>query len=427
LNKKSKNSVWIKSHVNLLNSNLLYPDAQKLTNEIIKLIEEDSLFCPYHPGTYFYPLLIHQNSKTSNIFNRHFSKYKGNILFQSYKESIDNNRERFDVGDDNFIAENLKSLIKGLGEDKVNACQLAAALLFPFNDLTNDKKTKPIDLTTYDFKNFVESEIEGGCYSWMDIDESSLTSLAHDLITSNENDSIQKDNILQNFNLILKVEGKSIKVVPVEAWGDHNLTAKGYASTSNGLLLPNQTIFIQDELNHFESLLNSQSSYLEQMWQEFFQENPHWFYLIGDYENMQSQLSMKLDVFLTTNQNKSLIPDFFLKRSGLELWDVLEIKPPTKRVVVGKESRRRWSAQVEEAVAQVKIYSNWFNDKSNINWFKNKHGLQIEEPNPVVLIGRDHDFKSDIEKQRLQRDRNVKLFTYDDLHRIAKHRSFLIE
>lgn len=259
------------------------------------------------------------------------------------------------------------------------------------------------------------------------MNESKLSALARDLVLYDGTQILSTPSSINRFNLLLTVEENSIKVTAVDRWGRHLIRDDEQSLITGNLWLPNQTFFLPKEISHFEELLNSKSSSSEKLWQEFFESNPHWLYIIGDYENHSPQLEMRMNLCSTDEFSNmhNLIPDFFIKRTDLKLWDIVEIKPPTQRVVVGKESRRRWSSQICEAIAQVKQYTSWFNDKTNINWFQNKHGIYIQNPCPIVVIGRDFEFQSEHEKQRLQLETNVKIVTYDDLRRIAKHRTLL--
>ena len=50
----------------------------------------------------------------------------------------------------------------------------------------------------------------------------------------------------------------------------------------------------------------------------------------------------------------------------------------------------------------------------------------MAEPVATVVIGRDFDFRSLREKAMLASDDNVRVYTYDDLHILAKHRQMRI-
>lgn len=116
-----------------------------------------------------------------------------------------------------------------------------------------------------------------------------------------------------------------------------------------------------------------------------------------------------------------LRPDFLLKRIDFNQWDILETKLPDATVMVGGTSRRHLSSAVQSAIAQVREYAKFFRDHSNVKWFREKYKMQVSNPNLYVLVGRDSSFHSRKEKMRFKESEGVKVFTYDDLHRIAKH------
>ena len=61
----------------------------------------------------------------------------------------------------------------------------------------------------------------------------------------------------------------------------------------------------------------------------------------------------------------SLKPDFMLKRVGLDLWDVLDIKASDSRMIVGRKTRRKFSEAVAEAVAQLREYISRIHQKQD--------------------------------------------------------------
>ena len=115
--------------------------------------------------------------------------------------------------------------------------------------------------------------------------------------------------------------------------------------------LPAASIFLQEEIDFFEELINAVPPATESAFQHFFEIHPKWLFLLGEqYEAAVSHaklppvdLNASLAFSAGPTHGMTLIPDFLLKRVGLDLWDVLDIKLPSTRTIVGRRSRRRFS------------------------------------------------------------------------------------
>ena len=102
--------------------------------------------------------------------------------------------------------------------------------------------------------------------------------------------------------------------------------------------------------------------------------------------------------------------------------DVLDIKPSACRLVVGSESRRRVSQAVAEAVHKLREYLIRLDTTEVRSFLKRKYDLSVSNPTGMVLIGRDLDFKTNSEKALFSNTGGVRVYTYDDLRRIATRR-----
>jgi hypothetical protein len=223
-----------------------------------------------------------------------------------------------------------------------------------------------------------------------------------------------------------------LKVQVFERWGKHELAeSQGIISAPNGLLLPETVLFLRGEIEEFETLLNANPAVPEDAYQEFFEAHPKWLYLLGEqYDKFKSQVRLpplKLyQELVVTDESVDkmwLKPDFLLKRIGLDLWDVLDIKASDCRMIVGRRSRNKFSEAVSEAVAQLREYSRRMQQNEVRAYVKRQYNMSISEPVAMVLIGRDFDFKTLQSKSMFRESERVKIYTYDDLHRLARHRS----
>ncbi len=175
------------------------------------------------------------------------------------------------------------------------------------------------------------------------------------------------------------------------------------------VLLGRLSVFWREPLAEFEAILNDPRS-SEEAYQAFFERHPQ--FLRGvDYGRVLPH------PLLETEQGDRLIPDFLLQIPGSSLADVLDLKLPEKALVVGRRNRLRFSAAVEEAVAQVREYRDYFDDPRQRERVAEKYGLTAYRPVVAVVIGRKPKGLDDV-KLRQMRDSlpgHTRILTYDEL------------
>jgi hypothetical protein len=158
-------------------------------------------------------------------------------------------------------------------------------------------------------------------------------------------------------------------------------------------------------IQELEHLINSRDA-RESDFQTFFEQHAE-FLTAYQYADAHPHL------VLARENEGPLIPDFLLEpfdQNGLA--DLLELKLPNVPIVVGTKDRRRLSAKVAEAVAQLHTYGDYFDDPRNIASFRERYGLTVYRPRMFVLIGR-RPALDPIVMRRLEGD--VTLWTYDDI------------
>ena len=166
------------------------------------------------------------------------------------------------------------------------------------------------------------------------------------------------------------------------------------------------------EAMRLEELIND-PSVREHDLQSFFEEYPH--LLAGtSYDQVIPH------PVLIRDQDGPLIPDFMLEPADGGFADVLDLKLPRAKVVAGRKDRVRTTANVTEALAQVREYRSYFDDAGHRQAIQDRYGLQAYRPTVAVIIGRDPGPGRDrLELKRLWDDLpgHVKLMTYDELLR----------
>jgi hypothetical protein len=226
--------------------------------------------------------------------------------------------------------------------------------------------------------------------------------------------------------LLLYHDGKRIRISPFGATDIYQIEEQplkdGTLFIARNNLLQPVNVFSQVAINTLEDLINSEASELE--FQRFFEKHPE-FLLSLNYKQLHPQLILYKDT------GEKLIPDFFLERFNDNFVDILDLKLAHRVLTKFPKNRSGFCAALYEAINQLREYRNWFDDKHNRKQFYDLYGLRAYKPRVVVVIGRKHDYYSDVERwsieftrSRLEDDlpRYVNILTYDDI--IDKARQF---
>ena len=165
------------------------------------------------------------------------------------------------------------------------------------------------------------------------------------------------------------------------------------------------------EAARLEELINDPWIH-EQDLQDFFEENPR--LLAGtSYDRVVPH------PVLARDESGPLIPDFMLEPvNGFA--DVLDLKLPGVPLVTGGRDRLHPTAQVTEAIAQVREYRAYFDDPAHVQAVQDRYGLQAYRPAVAVVIGRDPGpGRNPFELRRIwdELPSHVSIMTYDQLLR----------
>lgn len=420
------NSQWVYSQ--LIKKAPLEDDAIKELRRIITMLDVDDKLSFRSFASHLYPFITNRCSPTQLTLINHLAEFKGNILKKAYEHASGRpylrmeSRESLDI-DLSYYLEAIKRVQVGLKVSKLNSCQLAFALTL-FN--LTQVKGAPTNyrLTDYELMSVLNFEYTSGNFFWRDngVSLDKLFELSKALLTHSINDyNFEKTNFNGNYQLSVKFEGSNLKVQVLENWR-HQAVAEDrdkQLKFAGQFLIPNNTIFLQEEVEEFEYYLNK-NDIKEIELQKFFDRTPKFLNLLGGYDRVARELTLTPQILLSDIEGTDLRPDFLLKRIGVNYWDILEMKLPTQRLVTGSRYRS-FSSEVGKGIAQLKAYQQFFSDNSNLKWFRNSYGYNVSYPHLYLLIGRDDSFNSDEEKSKFAWAESVRILTYDDLHRIAKH------
>ena len=175
-------------------------------------------------------------------------------------------------------------------------------------------------------------------------------------------------------------------------------------------ILDAESLRLADAVEEFEDLINHPRVRESDM-QLFLERHPD-FILSEEYRRAHCRIVLES----SGGAGARLIPDFVIEPlDPFGLADLLELKHPTANVIVLKQSRRRYSASVREACAQLLEYSQFFEEKRNRDAVADRYGLVAFRPRLFVVIGRRPPV-SRIELRGLDDlPSRVVLHTYDDL------------
>jgi hypothetical protein len=154
----------------------------------------------------------------------------------------------------------------------------------------------------------------------------------------------------------------------------------------------------------------------EEKFQAYFEKYEVVFNVLG-YSKAYPHLSLELTDELKEKFNREvLIPDFFTQKIDGNI-DIFELKTPQESLVKDKRGKTSFYAKINDYIAQVIQYSEYFEDQENRNLFKKKHALDIQKKIDVVIVaGRDSDLdKKQLHDEMRRRSNHLDIITFDDI------------
>jgi hypothetical protein len=212
--------------------------------------------------------------------------------------------------------------------------------------------------------------------------------------------------------------------------GDHLTALPAAATLPQRIITPSKIVFPgapyvivqrvsllwRETLQEFESLLND-SAVVESDFQAFFERYPR--LLAGiDYRRVVPH-----PILERSDSRGALIPDFFLQPLERKYADIWDLKLPAERLIVGTRDRLRFSAGVQEAVAQVREYRDYFEDPDKRRQVELRYGLTSYRPSVAIVIGRTPENVDELKTRQIQETLPgyLRVITYDELlKRMAK-------
>lgn len=240
-------------------------------------------------------------------------------------------------------------------------------------------------------------------------------------------DQCSRNSIMELFALYYDDISK-VKVKPFHCYSVYELQVEKETLITRPAILAHRThTFLIQEVHEFEKLINN-PQVKEPELQKFFEDHPHFF------RGINPNLCQIYPQILLRASGKEFRPDFILEPVDENWCSVLDIKLPTKKLVVGTKNRKRLSCDVLDGIFQLKEYQRYFEDARNRAKFKQllrekgaKHDVDCYYPKLVLIIGMNPNELSEdaIRRQLMTMYTDINICTYKQLSDHAK-RNLLI-
>lgn len=172
-------------------------------------------------------------------------------------------------------------------------------------------------------------------------------------------------------------------------------------------------IWTDSVLERLEYLLSKEHD--EKAFQFLFEAYP-------DFILDELHTDVRPQIVLFQENGPALRPDFAVRRHRSAYVDLVELKKPTCKVVVGSGERPRLSVAALDAISQLKNYREWFRSPQNRRWFRDAYGLDGYEPRLTLIIGRRPPTANEEVWARAVAGAEANILTYDDIRNMAVRR-----
>lgn len=217
-------------------------------------------------------------------------------------------------------------------------------------------------------------------------------------------------------DFVFGLSNKNVVIHPFHSHSLYKIDNKNKSLIAKpGIFARKTNSILRKYFEEFQFLLN-QKELKETDIQRYIEKHPEFFRMLG-YKEIYPQ------IVLEKEDGSTLIPDFILQPVGDEWCDLLELKLPSKKIVVGTGDRIRFSKEVTELVAQMREYSAFFENPKFQKKIKDKYSLNIYKPKMIGMIGQKPQINDEQQFRRLMTTySDLKIMTFDELLKIAKTR-----
>lgn len=217
------------------------------------------------------------------------------------------------------------------------------------------------------------------------------------------------------------LNGDSVTCVPYHSLAAYNVELPNQEQliiARPGVVAKRTAMIFSEEIEHLSHLLNDQST-KEKDIQKFLEGHPN--FLRGlNYKNIYPQLVLERD------RQGTLIPDFILEPLDGDWCDILDLKLPKQKIIVGRNDRQTLASGIHEVAAQLREYAAYFEQERYRNFVKQKYGLNVYKPRLIALVGRDlEQMTTDELRRTLTAYPDLTILTFDKLLQHARNHILL--
>jgi hypothetical protein len=214
----------------------------------------------------------------------------------------------------------------------------------------------------------------------------------------------------------VQLRGTDILVTPYHAHAIHSIEAGAEVVLGRPAVIAEKTAsLLASQIREFEMLL-AKHRVREVEIQKYLERSPAILKALG-YSHVYPQVVLQRD------DGTSLRPDFIVQPTSDEWCDIVDIKLPRMRTVVGIRDRKSLAAAIHELAAQLREYAAYFEDEKLSRRLGRLYGIKCYRPRLIGVVGTDPRLADDRQIRRLMTAySDVKVLTFDQLLRHAKSR-----
>jgi hypothetical protein len=150
---------------------------------------------------------------------------------------------------------------------------------------------------------------------------------------------------------------------------------------------------------------------------EFFRLHPDIVYRAFNTDSFHYEPHLRWVEHDGTCEDEAINPDLLVRRAD-GFYDIFDLKNgliDTRNVTKGGRKRRRFIDYVEEGVAQLVNYREYFTYPKNALLAKEKYGVEVSSPNLVLVVGNWDNSSVDEVQQACRRYPDIRIIDYDSL------------
>lgn len=125
-------------------------------------------------------------------------------------------------------------------------------------------------------------------------------------------------------------------------------------------------------------------------------------------------------------KEKYIQPDLMLEREdgNYDICDLKTVIASKKRITKGQHCRRRFIDYVEEGIAQLANYDDYFRFKKNADWAWSEYKVKVNSPRLILIVGNyENASRAEIEEAIRRLKSNYQIIDYDTFNALFLGRS----